>query len=423
MAFAEITPVSSPWTTDLSPEVSPDPSIRSKSRDNLLEGPVLYNKWDGSPPKGSTKRAMVHTGTSISPRQGLVSNGTEPSVADEFQFKTKRFISKQRTAIKTFFIVLISFSFVFFLWSYKHSSLPTGSKDSHLLQDNVSDSSSGRGLRSRVKLFDWNPQNEREVKRHRIKTLHIVFYDGTNADASVIEEAMAAVASQFYKHNILHVKVKKELMRDFQFFLPEDPETHVPFSTIVEVDRGFKKYRLPSSPGESLIIRSKDHYKAKLTSLTEQFSKFEDQYLTKSSALRPWLRTENPVARNEKDDSFVAQLVGSEFQTEVIKARNDALVFFYAPWCGHCKRFEKTFAELADSFQHVETVKFFKMDVTKNDIDHPGIVIHRVPYVRLFKMHDKANPVVFEHAHENLKSYGKQFLQENIVLDADLNEL
>lgn len=366
--------------------------------------------------------SFVKGGTITSSNSGLLSSdGHEPSLMYRYFSLLKQFLKKRHRLLGVVALLLLSFMGIWITTRSRSRVTQIDSNVSHLLHE-VAETSGMRGLRSRVRLFEWGPGSEREVKRHRIKTLHVIFYDGTSDDAFVIEEAMKRVATQFYKRNILHVKVRKEFMRDFQFFLPEDPELYIPFSTIVEADRGFRKYRHPQNQFSSIVIQPDEHNN-KVAPLQTALTAFEEDYFSGELADKTWLRSEKAYKNDEQDGSNVKQLVGLEFQSSVIKPRIDTLVFFYAPWCGHCKRFEKYFTELADSFSSVPTLKFFKIDVTKNDVGHPAIVIHRVPYVRLFKMHDKTNPVLFEHAHSSLPEYGRKFLMENIVVDGAVIEL
>ena len=43
-------------------------------------------------------------------------------------------------------------------------------------------------------------------------------------------------------------------------------------------------------------------------------------------------------------------VVGSTFSDVVTNASTDVLLEFYAPWCGHCKKLEPIYDELAAKF-------------------------------------------------------------------------
>ncbi|KAE8218681.1 hypothetical protein CF319_g7488 [Tilletia indica] len=60
--------------------------------------------------------------------------------------------------------------------------------------------------------------------------------------------------------------------------------------------------------------------------------------------LQPSIKSE-PVPATQSESVFV--LVADEFDKVVNDHSKDLLVEFYAPWCGHCKKLEPTFAALA----------------------------------------------------------------------------
>lgn len=41
----------------------------------------------------------------------------------------------------------------------------------------------------------------------------------------------------------------------------------------------------------------------------------------------------------------------SNFNQLVYKAKNPAMIFFYAPWCGHCKTLKPEYAKAAKKFK------------------------------------------------------------------------
>jgi len=209
----------------------------------------------------------------------------------------------------------------------------------------------------------------------------------------------------------------KNILRISIFFLPEDPELYVPFATIVRVDQGFKKYRYPPDPKSALRADQG------ATALSDMLMAFEGAFWSGKNRQPMWLRSEEPIPLSQEPGVVVHQLVGSNFAEHVIKNKKDVLVFFNAPWCGHCKRFEARFNLLAHKFAPVTSINFFRVDVTKNDIDHPEISIHRVPYVRFFRAFDKDHPVTFDHSQTEVVEYGTKFLQTHAQISFDLNRI
>lgn len=60
----------------------------------------------------------------------------------------------------------------------------------------------------------------------------------------------------------------------------------------------------------------------------------------------------------------VSLLTRANFEASVLhKPLQMWLVYFHAPWCGHCKRLAPVFQEVADE-PEVEAVRFGKVDAT-----------------------------------------------------------
>jgi len=78
----------------------------------------------------------------------------------------------------------------------------------------------------------------------------------------------------------------------------------------------------------------------------------------------------------EKEEDNVTVLVNKNFESEV-KGKN-VFVFYYAPWCGHCKsskpEYEKLKLELAR-----DDIVIAKFDATTNDISHPNVEVKGYP--------------------------------------------
>ncbi|CEM23147.1 unnamed protein product [Vitrella brassicaformis CCMP3155] len=278
------------------------------------------------------------------------------------------------------------------------------------------DASGGKAsLRSSVKFYEWNPSTEDMIKRHRIKTLMLLFADkGQASHWEGCYQALQHAANIHKKRDILHVAVPVEFIQPFQFFLGDDPENDAPFAVIVEVNNGFKKYRLTadSAKGGSIISGGGGNPVCSNKAL----ERYEKSYF--DGKLTPWLRSEEPY--EDEGGGALKPLVGAHFEQKVIKAKKDVAVFFYAPWCGHCKRFEPRFSELADKHRNVESLIFYKIDITKNDVVHKGVKVDRVPYVRLFPANDKDTPRVFEHSRPDVVGYGSDFLSKNADIKFDL---
>eukprot|EP00916_Digyalum_oweni_P012977 GHVL01021339.1.p1 GENE.GHVL01021339.1~~GHVL01021339.1.p1 ORF type:complete len:202 (+),score=32.06 GHVL01021339.1:35-640(+) len=153
-----------------------------------------------------------------------------------------------------------------------------------------------RSMRRGVKLWDWNQFTESEIKTNKIKTLLLVFYDKVNEEESKSAlSALETIATEFTKNNILHVSVEREKLHTFQFFLKDEEDSDFPFAVIVEINQGFRKYRLSEAVTEASLRQ------------------FEEMYF--SNKLSPWLRSEEATELSE--EMSVTPLVGSQFQSQV----------------------------------------------------------------------------------------------------------
>ncbi|PRT52548.1 Protein disulfide-isomerase [Wickerhamiella sorbophila] len=113
-------------------------------------------------------------------------------------------------------------------------------------------------------------------------------------------------------------------------------------------------------------------------------------YLKKFVAgeLKPKLKSA-PVP--ESQDGPVYILVGDEFESVVTKGKKDALVEFYAPWCGYCKKMSPVYDQLGLAFADSNVV-IAKLDHTENDVPLP---IRSYPTIYFFRAGEK-EPILYE---------------------------
>jgi len=91
--------------------------------------------------------------------------------------------------------------------------------------------------------------------------------------------------------------------------------------------------------------------------------------------LTPWLKSEpEPSKEDVIANGPVGVLVGTSFTARAHDSSVDVLVDFYAPWCGHCRKFEPAYKKLAAKLKHVRSLKIMKIDATRNEIENMQIM-------------------------------------------------
>ena len=102
----------------------------------------------------------------------------------------------------------------------------------------------------------------------------------------------------------------------------------------------------------------------------------------------------------KKKRLYAKHLVGTQFTESVVAGpslpqNKDVLVYVHAPWCGHCKSFEPVIEDLARLYRRDENLRFYRIDGSKNEIDHDGVRIRGFPTIYLFPAGEKSSPIEY----------------------------
>ncbi|EGR32155.1 prolyl 4- beta polypeptide, putative, partial [Ichthyophthirius multifiliis] len=112
----------------------------------------------------------------------------------------------------------------------------------------------------------------------------------------------------------------------------------------------------------------------------------------KNGKLQRFLKSQDIPEPNPEEK--VVTLVGKNFKQVVLDGKQDVLVEFYAPWCGHCKALAPKYESIAKQLAHNKNLIIAKVDSTSNDI--PGIVIQSFPTIKFFKNSSKDTPIDYD---------------------------
>lgn len=85
----------------------------------------------------------------------------------------------------------------------------------------------------------------------------------------------------------------------------------------------------------------------------------------------------------------------SNFDTDVMKSTQLALVDFWAEWCGPCRQLGPTIDKIADEYQG--KLKVYKMNVDENPNTPSRFHIRGIPTVLLFKNGQLVDQLVGNH--------------------------
>jgi len=86
----------------------------------------------------------------------------------------------------------------------------------------------------------------------------------------------------------------------------------------------------------------------------------------------------------KKEPSAVTHLTSRDFDSVVMDPDVDAIVEFYAPWCGHCKSLKPTYERVARDFEGESKVVIAAVDATANQDLASRFGVQGYPTIKFF---------------------------------------
>ncbi len=99
----------------------------------------------------------------------------------------------------------------------------------------------------------------------------------------------------------------------------------------------------------------------------------------------------------KKQEGIVLKLVANNYDEEIHKVKKDAVVFFHAPWCGHCKEFDSVFKKIAKKMSaNNENIVFGKMNAEANDVPYMFPQLKGYPSIFFLSAYEKFDPIQYQ---------------------------
>lgn len=99
----------------------------------------------------------------------------------------------------------------------------------------------------------------------------------------------------------------------------------------------------------------------------------------------------------KKQENIVKKVVANNYDEEIHKVKKDAVVFFHAPWCGHCKEFDPVYKKLAKKMSMTnENIVFAKFDGTANDVPYMYPQLKGFPSIFFLSAYEKFDPIQYQ---------------------------
>jgi len=125
---------------------------------------------------------------------------------------------------------------------------------------------------------------------------------------------------------------------------------------------------------------------------TEDLAAFIEDLRTGKVA--PYMKS-LPVPK--KQEGPVLKIVADNYDTEVHKVKKDAVIFFHAPWCGHCKEFDPIYKKIAKKMTaNNENIVFGKFDATSNDVPYMFPPLKGYPTIFFLSAYEKFDPIQYQ---------------------------
>lgn len=114
----------------------------------------------------------------------------------------------------------------------------------------------------------------------------------------------------------------------------------------------------------------------------------------RTGKVRPYMKS-MPIPKSQEGN--IKKIVANNYDEMIHKVKKDAVMFFHAPWCGHCKEFDTVYKKVAKKMlKNNENIVFGKMDGTSNDIPYMFPPLKGYPTIFFLSAYEKFDPIQYQ---------------------------
>merc|ERR1739848_691569 len=225
-------------------------------------------------------------------------------------------------------------------------------------------------------LVGW--RNKRNEFKYTERPIIVIYYD-------VNYEHQYTKDTQYIRNKVVQVS-KNFLGSNLKFAISSEDEYADEIQKL-----GFEDSGADVNVG---CYTEKQKFRMKVTNEfeTEDLAAFIEDLRTGKVA--PYMKS-LPVPKTQ--DGPVLKIVADNYDTQIHKVKKDAVIFFHAPWCGHCKEFDTVFKKIAKKMLvNNENIVFGRFDGTANDVPYMFPPLKGFPSIFFLSAYEKFDPIQYQ---------------------------
>lgn len=221
-------------------------------------------------------------------------------------------------------------------------------------------------------------RNKKNEFKYTERPLIVIYYD-VNYDHQYTQD------TQYIRNKVVQV-AKNFVGSNLKFAISNEEEYETEIKSLGFEDSGADVNIGCFSEKQKFRMKVTDEFEA------EDLAEFIDDL--RVGKVRPYMKS-LPVPKNQEGP--VLKIVADNYDTEIHKVKKDAVVFFHAPWCGHCKEFDPVYKKIAKKMlANNENIVFGKFDATANDVPYMFPPLKGYPSIFFLSAYEKFDPIQYQ---------------------------